>query len=163
MFDHKTVERFELGWLAVGTVLIVLLFAGVLLSMVSDTVPAVWSGSGLTRVDPAKLADTPFATPGLREENGRLHAYVLARAFAFQPAELHVPVGRPVTLHFTAADVQHGLQIESSNINVQIIPGQVAAVTHTFRRAGTFVSSCNEYCGVSHHLMAFRLVVEDRR
>lgn len=160
-FDHKTIERMELAWLGIGVVLVVMLFAGVLASMISDTVPNIWSGGGLTRVDVKALDKTPFAQPGVREVNGKLEAYILARSFMFQPAELRVPVNTPVTLHITAADVQHSLAIPTTNINVQIIPGQVAAATHTFKKVGTFVTACGEYCGVGHEKMQFKLTVYD--
>jgi cytochrome c oxidase subunit 2 len=30
----------------------------------------------------------------------------------------------------------------------------VSSVAHTFKRAGTYLLVCNEYCGAGHQLMA---------
>ncbi|MBZ9713585.1 cytochrome c oxidase subunit II [Deinococcus multiflagellatus] len=166
--EHHTLERLETIWLGMAVVIAVLLFASVLTSFLSGTTPSL-SGDGAHhlagvkngRLDPKNLAATPFATPGLRENaDGSLEAFVVARAFNFEPAVLRVPAGRPVTFHVTSADVMHGYLIEGTNINVNVVPGQVASFTTTFRSAGTHDTVCNEYCGVGHHNMLGRVVVE---
>ncbi|GGJ69238.1 cytochrome C oxidase subunit II [Deinococcus aquiradiocola] len=160
MLDHRTIERYELGWLVVSVVLVVMLFAGVLGSMISETVPGFF-GARSSYVDPAHLTGTPFATPGLhRNADGTLDAYIVARAFAFQPSTLRVPAGQRVTLHLLSVDVIHGLMLEQGNVNVELIPGQVANLPRTFTRPGTYTTECNEYCGSGHQTMAFHLVVE---
>lgn len=160
MLDHKTIERYELGWLGVAVVLVILLFAGVISSMASETVPGLF-GAKNTYIDPAKLNQSAFATPGLkRAPDGSLDAYIVARAFQFQPNVLRVPVGQKVTLHLVAADVIHGLMLGQGNLNVELIPGQVATLTRTFQYPGSYISECNEYCGIGHQTMAFKLIVE---
>jgi cytochrome c oxidase subunit II len=138
-----------------------MLFAGVLLSMVSETVPGLFRSSA-SYLNPDQLAQTAFAAPGLKTApDGSLDAYIVARAFQFQPNVLRVPAGRPVTLHVVAADVIHGLMLGQGNVNLELIPGQVATLTTTFNHVGTYESECNEYCGTGHQSMAFKLVVED--
>ncbi|WP_027483789.1 hypothetical protein [Deinococcus pimensis] len=159
---HDVIERYELGWMGVSVVLVVLLFVGVLASMISDTLPGVVE-SRTRFVDPAHLETTAYAKPGLHEENGELHAYVVARAFTFTPSVLTIPAGRRVTFHFTAADVLHGVQIEGSNINFELIPGHEGVASATFRTPGTYTSACNEYCGAGHQNMAFKLIVENAK
>ena len=166
--EHHTLERYENIWFGIAVVISVLLFVAVLTSFISGTYSAIQGEgahhiTGVTngRLDPRNLAATPFAQPGLRENpDGTLEAFVVARAFAFQPAALRVPAGRPVTIHITSADVMHGYQVEGTNINATAIPGQVASFTTTFRRPGTLSLICNEYCGVGHHNMLGRVVVE---
>ncbi|MFC6666219.1 hypothetical protein ACFP9V_13280 [Deinococcus radiopugnans] len=85
---------------------------------------------------------------------------MIARAFQFEPAVLKVPVGQPVTIHVTSADVLHGYFIEGTNINATAIPGQVSSFTTTFRRPGTLNLICNEYCGTGHHNMINSVKVE---
>jgi cytochrome c oxidase subunit 2 len=144
--------------------MVVLLFGGVIASLVSGTAPSLDEHHHVKYVDPANLAMTPFAKPGLREAtDGSLEAWIVARAFTFEPRELRVPLGEPVTLHFTSPDVTHGVKIEATNVNVQIIPGSVASVTHTFTRPGRFLVGCNEYCGAGHHAMNTLLIVEPRK
>ncbi|MFT2719098.1 cytochrome C oxidase subunit II [Deinococcus sp. A31D244] len=175
--DHHTLERYETAWLGVAVVLTVLLFVGVLASLISGTYPLLKAGTGHAhdgpvvkgRVDPAQLAATPFATPGLVVDRagqpvlnaqGTLDAYLVAGGFTFQPAVLRVPAGVPVTLHVTATDVVHGFQVTGTNVNVEILPGHVASLTVTFRHPGEQHVICNEYCGAGHHNMITRFIVE---
>ncbi|MEF2277131.1 cytochrome c oxidase subunit II [Deinococcus sp. YIM 134068] len=166
--DHRTLERYENIWLGIAVVLLLLLFASVFSSMISGTFPLLRGtggghAGGVTsgRVDPRNLAATPFAKPGLRENaDGSLEAFVVARAFNFEPAVLRVPAGRPVTIHVTAADVVHGYYVTGTNINAEILPGHVASFTLTFRRPGEQSVICNEYCGIGHHGMITRVVVD---
>ena len=158
--NHHTIEKYELGWLLVAVVLVVMLFAGVLGSMVSETVPGLFRSSS-SYIDPAKLNQTAFATPGLKTApDGSLDAYIVARAFQFQPNVLRVPTGQPVTLHMVSADVVHGLMLGQGNVNVELIPGQVATFRAVFNHPGTYTSQCHEYCGIGHQTMSFKLIVE---
>jgi cytochrome c oxidase subunit 2 len=160
VLDHHTVERYELAWLGLSVVLVMMLFAGVLGSMISETVPGLF-GAKNSYIDPARLSQSAFATPGLKTApDGSLDAYIVARAFQFQPNVLRVPAGRKVTLHMVAADVIHGLMLGQGNLNVELIPGQVATFTRTFHYPGTYTSECNEYCGTGHQTMSFKLIVE---
>ncbi|ABF44320.1 cytochrome c oxidase, subunit II [Deinococcus geothermalis DSM 11300] len=166
--EHHTLERYESVWLGIAAVMAVLLFASTLASFISGTYPALRGEgghhiSGVTngRLDPRNIAATPFAQPGLRENpDGSLEAFVVAKAFAFEPAVLRVPAGRPVTFHVTSADVMHGYEVAGTNINVTAIPGQVTSFSTTFRQPGTHTTLCNEYCGIGHHNMINRVVVE---
>ncbi|KEF34551.1 cytochrome C oxidase subunit II [Deinococcus sp. RL] len=167
--EHHSLERYEAIWFGIATLMAVLLFVAAIASFISGTYTAIEGTGGghhITgvesgRLDPRNLAATPFAEPGLRENpDGTLEAFVVARAFAFQPATLRVPAGRPVTIHLTSADVMHGYQVTGTNINATAIPGQVTSFTTTFRRPGTLSLVCNEYCGTGHHNMVNTIVVE---
>lgn len=175
--DHRALERYETAWLGVAVVMTALLFVGVLASVVSGTYPSLKADAGHAhvggivrgRVDPKNLAATPFAKPGLVvdaagqpvvNDQGTLDAYLVAGNFTFQPAVLRVPAGVPVTLHVTATDVAHGFQVTGTTINAEILPGHVAALTVTFRHPGEQHAICNEYCGVGHHNMITRFIVE---
>ncbi|MFB9991145.1 cytochrome c oxidase subunit II [Deinococcus oregonensis] len=168
--DHHTLERYETVWLVISVVMSVLLFTGVVVSFISGTYQAVRSdgssaGHHITgvksgRLDPRSIASTPFAKPGLRENaDGSLEAFIVAKAFAFDPAVLRVPAGRPITFHLTSLDVMHGYMVQGTNVNATVIPGQVTSFSVTFREPGTLNSICNEYCGIGHHNMLTRVIV----
>ncbi|THF69213.1 cytochrome C oxidase subunit II [Deinococcus sp. Arct2-2] len=172
--DHHTLERYETIWLVISVILSLLLFTGVLVSFISGTYQAVRSDGGSAsgghhiagvkggRLDPRAIAATPFATPGLRENaDGSFEAFIVAKAFAFDPAVLRVPAGRPITIHLTSLDVMHGYMVQGTNINATVIPGQVTSFSVTFRAPGTLSSICNEYCGIGHHNMLARVIVTD--
>ena len=108
------------------------------------------------RVDPRTVTDSgPFATPGLREiGEGKYEAWVVSRTFQFEPRELIVPLGAEVDIYVTAADVQHGFKVTDTNINMQVVPGQISKLSFTFDRIGEFPYICTEYCGIGHAAMA---------
>jgi cytochrome c oxidase subunit 2 len=80
--------------------------------------------------------------------------YTVAHIFAFDPAKISVPVGARVTFYVTSADVEHGFSIPDTGVNTMVTPGWVSEVSHTFKKAGTYLLVCNEYCGSGHQLMA---------
>lgn len=116
----------------------------------------------LMRVDPRTVRDTPpFDQPGLRElAPGEYEAVMLAQAWAFTPAELQVPAGSTVHFRIASVDVTHGFMVEGTRVNLTLIPGQVSMASATFRQPGTYLIVCHEYCGVGHHAMSGRVVVQ---
>ena len=51
------------------------------------------------------------------------------------------------TIYVTSSDLQHGLKITDTNVNVMVVPGQVSKLTYTFEEVGEFPYICHEYCG----------------
>ena len=113
------------------------------------------------RVDPRTVAtEGPWANPGLQEISpGKYRAYILAQTWAFLPNEITVPVGSEVTFYVTSKDVQHGFKLQDTNINMQIVPGQVSKLTVTFDEPGVHDYICTEYCGAAHAIMFGTLTV----
>lgn len=111
---------------------------------------------------PAEVRQTPpFDNPGLREiEPGRYEAVILGIAWIFQPSEIRIPAGSEVTFILTSTDVIHGFNIEGTTVNGMLIPGQITRITHTFRTPGEHLIICHEYCGIQHHTMYGRVIVE---
>ena len=60
----------------------------------------------------------------------------------------------------TSPDVVHGFSIPETGVNTMVIPGWVSTVTQTFKRPGTYILVCNEYCGTGHQLMAGQIEVK---
>ncbi len=171
--DHQTLEKYENMWFAVAILMSVLLAVAVFASFLSGTVPKIEGEGGAGhhlagvtngRINPKNLAGTPFATPGLVDnKDGTYSAFIVAKAFQFDPTVLKVPLGRPVTFYVTSADVLHGYYVEKTNINVSVMPGQVASFTTTFRTPGPLNIVCDEYCGIGHHNMLNKIIVEDAK
>ena len=118
------------------------------------------------RVDPRTVAtdpNSPWTEPGLRElAPGKYEAYVLAQTWQFMPREMTVPVGSTVTFYVTSRDIQHGFKLQNTNINMQIVPGQVSKLTHTFDEVGEYPYICTEYCGLGHAAMFGTLTVVEK-
>jgi cytochrome c oxidase subunit 2 len=72
--------------------------------------------------------------------------------------ELRLPVGRPVTLGLTSADVIHSVWIPALAGKVDTVPGRVNRLVVTAERAGTWRGPCAEFCGEQHARMALQVV-----
>ena len=111
--------------------------------------------------DTVTTSDSRFAKPRLEEiAPGVYNAYVVARMFNFVPAELRVPAGSQVNFYISSPDVIHAFEIARTNVNVMVEPGYVTQVRATFSEPGEYLILCNEYCGLGHHIMAGKLIVE---
>jgi cytochrome c oxidase subunit 2 len=76
--------------------------------------------------------------------------------------ELRLPVGERVALELVSPDVIHSFWVPSLAGKMDMIPGRVTRLALEPTRTGTFRGTCAEYCGASHALMAFSVVVMER-
>ncbi|HEY7204410.1 MAG TPA: cytochrome c oxidase subunit II [Methylomirabilota bacterium] len=156
-----TIYLYELAWILPSIAIPVGMLAALLVTAFGAGIH-VPSTAG--RLDPAKVAETPpFDQPGV-VKTGPLHYEVrlVSQIWSFTPNEIRVPVGATVTFVATSRDVIHGLFIPSANVNVMLIPGQISRVVARFDREGEFFVACHEYCGIAHHTMGGRVIVEPR-
>jgi cytochrome c oxidase subunit 2 len=72
--------------------------------------------------------------------------------------ELYLPIGEPVRLQLTSADVIHSLWIPSLHGKRDLIPGRTAETWIQADRAGVFRGECAEFCGLEHARMALEVV-----
>jgi cytochrome c oxidase subunit 2 len=72
--------------------------------------------------------------------------------------ELRVPVGRPVALAVTSADVVHSIWIPNFAGKLDMIPGRVNTLRFTAEREGVYRGVCAEFCGDQHTRMAFDVI-----
>ena len=119
--------------------------------------------SHIETIDPTTVrTDEEFGSPGvMMNADGSATVVIQAFMFAFLPNEIRVPRGRDVTFRLTSPDVIHGFQIVQTNGNTMVVPGYVSQFTTRFSRAGEYLIVCNEYCGLGHHIMSAKLIVED--
>ncbi|MCB8987135.1 MAG: hypothetical protein H6661_05250 [Ardenticatenaceae bacterium] len=57
-----------------------------------------------------------------------------------------------MTFYVTSKDVQHGFRINETNVNMQIVPGEVSKLTITFDEPREYDFICHEYCVSTSHL-----------
>jgi len=74
--------------------------------------------------------------------------------------ELHLPVGRPVRLGLSSADVIHSFWVPALAGKVDMVPGRVNHLLVKASRAGVFRGQCAEFCGEQHARMALHVVAE---
>jgi cytochrome c oxidase subunit 2 len=152
------IDLYERFWMWSAGAISVLFFGTIVFALVGEgTRPP----SHVETIDPkAVFTDPRFAERGVvLNADGSAMVTGIAMMFAFQPNEIHVPAGKPVTFRLTSADVVHGFEIVGTNGNTMVIPGYVSEFTTTFE-PGEYLIVCNEYCGLGHHLMNAKLVAE---
>lgn len=150
--QHQIIARWERRWLVTGVVMLVAFVALIVYSLITQGGHIVHGGG---KLPPSAVQDVPlFATPGVRElSNGEYEVGVVARAFAFNPANIVLPVGAKTRFYLTSVDVLHGYLIQGTAVNIELIPGQLAYFDFTFAHPGTFHVVCDEYCGINHQNM----------
>lgn len=159
MRQGTTVSLYELAWILPSIAIPV----GMLVALV---VAAFGVGIHLPgnegRVNPTRVTETaPFDKPGVVELTpSNYEVRLVSQIWLFTPNEIRVRAGSTVTFVATSKDVVHGLFIPHANVNVMLLPGQVARVTARFDRPGEYPIICHEYCGIAHHTMSGKVIVE---
>ncbi|MGD0281545.1 MAG: cytochrome c oxidase subunit II [Dissulfurispiraceae bacterium] len=72
---------------------------------------------------------------------------------------LNVPLGRPVKLILTSADVIHSLYIPAFRIKEDAVPGLRTHLWFKANELGAYDIFCTEYCGTGHSHMRSKVVV----
>lgn len=161
MRQPTTVYLYELAWILPSIAIPV----GMLVALIVTAFGAgIHVPGDAGRVDPTQLATTPpFDRPGVVQVGpGQYEVRMVAGIWSFAPNEIRVPAGSTVTFVATSRDVVHGLLIPRANVNVMLLPGQVARVTARFNRPGEYPFFCHEYCGIAHHTMWGKVIAEPR-
>lgn len=75
--------------------------------------------------------------------------------------ELHVPIGRQVSITLESDDVIHSFWVPQLVGKTDMIPGRINKL-HNFtpNEIGVFFGQCVEFCGSAHALMRFRVHVD---
>ena len=84
-----------------------------------------------------------------------------ARRFEFQPSEITLKKGEPVTLRLISDDVTHSLRVPGLNINQEMRKDHPAEITVTPAGAGDFKGECGHFCGSGHGKMKFTVHVTE--
>lgn len=85
--------------------------------------------------------------------------YLLGKMWQWYPI-LKLKKGQEYRLHVSSADLQHGFSLQPVNMNFQILPGYDHVLTITPTISGEYQVICNEFCGIGHHLMTGKIIVE---
>jgi cytochrome c oxidase subunit II len=88
------------------------------------------------------------------------HVYLAAFSYQWTPI-IRLQKGVEYTLHLSSLDVNHGFSLYPINVNFQVVPGYDYGLRVTPNAAGDFRIICNEFCGIGHHTMVGRVIVDD--
>ena len=75
--------------------------------------------------------------------------------------EVHLPVGRAVTLGLTSRDVIHSFWVPALAGKVDMLPGRTHQLRLQADRPGVFRGQCAEFCGEQHARMALHVVAHE--
>jgi cytochrome c oxidase subunit II len=88
---------------------------------------------------------------------------VVARRYAFEPAEIEVAVGETVRLMVRSGDGPHGIEMKQFKVKKVLERGAApVAIEIKADTVGRFPIVCSEYCGDGHDDMKGALVVVAR-
>lgn len=97
--------------------------------------------------------------PVCRPEPGE-DVYLQASMWRWEPV-LILEKGKTYTIHLSSVDVNHGFGLYPTNLNFQVVPGYDYGLRMTPNESGDFRIICNEFCGIGHHTMVGKIVVEE--
>lgn len=107
-------------------------------------------------------AQTEAAAPAHARPAGEPRVVqIVAHKFAFEPNQITLKKGEPVTIQLTSKDVKHGFYIRGLKVDEEIDPGKVTEVTITPDKSGEFPTICDHLCGLGHKHMKMTVVVEE--
>jgi cytochrome c oxidase subunit 2 len=72
---------------------------------------------------------------------------------------LHVPVGQPVRLVISSADVIHSFYVPAFRVKMDAVPGRYTELWFEATEPGEYPVQCAEYCGQAHSVMVSKVVV----
>jgi cytochrome c oxidase subunit 2 len=93
--------------------------------------------------------------------DGSVTIRMVAERYLFVPDRITLPVGIPVRLRITSADVPHAFRV--AGVRVKVVPGFVTEVHFSFSSPGEYEVQCEEFCGPGHHAMAERFIAVPKK
>lgn len=85
-------------------------------------------------------------------------------ARSFQTAnEIHIPVGRTVSVSLESVDVIHSFWVPSLAGKMDLIPGRENVLTLRAEHPGIYRGQCAEFCGLQHSHMAFVVIADEEQ
>ncbi len=98
---------------------------------------------------------------GAMAEAAARHVEVVAKRFAFEPADITLKKGEPVDLVLKSVDVAHGVRFRELNVEVNAGKGGKGTAHFVPNKTGTFIGHCSIFCGAGHGSMTLTLHVVD--
>ncbi|HUI67518.1 MAG TPA: cytochrome c oxidase subunit II [Nitrospirota bacterium] len=141
--DVKENLTIEILWTVIPTILVLLIFF------------AGWKGFQYMRTVP------PDAMPV--KVTARQWSWLFTYENGKQDSVLRVPLGKPVKLLITSADVLHSLYIPAYRIKEDCVPGMETHLWFLPDEIGSYDLFCTEYCGVGHSAMITKVEVVSQK
>ena len=163
----KKVDASEKLWLGIALVWCLILFAMMPLWHLKGGQNPSFETYRTTAEQFQKKVDALVAARKVGEEKGlpvvapdpKEDVYMLGRLWQWYPV-LKLKKGETYRLHLSSMDLVHGFSIFPLNLNFMVLPGYDYVLTITPTTSGEFYVVCNEFCGIGHHQMVGKILVE---
>ena len=76
-------------------------------------------------------------------------------------ATVHIPLGTPVQFWLRSKDVLHNFTVAQFRVKMDAVPGMTTFMWLEPTVLGEFELLCEELCGIAHHAMRGRVIVEE--
>lgn len=133
---------------------IILLFVLLIVDFVSGRAIDSMSSSK----DPVKIAVTGHQWWWEIAYSGETPSRLLSTA-----NEIHIPVGRPVSITLSSTDVIHSFWVPNLQGKRDMIPGHSTTIWLQADHPGTYEGQCAEFCGAQHAQMRLMVVAQSPR
>lgn len=74
---------------------------------------------------------------------------------------VHIPVGGPVRFWLRSKDVLHNLTVAQFRVKMDVVPGLESYMWLEPTKVGEYEILCEELCGMAHHTMRGRVIVDE--
>jgi len=86
---------------------------------------------------------------------------ITAKKFEFNPKNITLKKGVPVTFELISLDRKHGFNCEAFGIRSDVLPDKTSTIRFTPDKTGKFEFHCDVLCGVGHGKMKGEIVVTE--
>ncbi len=76
-------------------------------------------------------------------------------------ATVHMPVGGPVLIWLRSKDVLHNFTVAQFRVKMDAVPGMESFMWLEPTKVGEYEVLCEELCGIAHHAMRGRVIVDE--
>ncbi len=76
-------------------------------------------------------------------------------------ATVHIPLGEPVRFWLRSKDVLHNFTVAQFRVKMDLVPGLVTYMWLEPTKVGEYEVLCEELCGIAHHAMRGRVIVDE--
>ncbi|MEJ2138401.1 MAG: cytochrome c oxidase subunit II [Gammaproteobacteria bacterium] len=116
-----------------------------------------------------------FRYPGKDDEFGKVDPLLISvdNPFGMDPddptgqddvliagSQMHLPVDKPVKVLLRSKDVLHNYTVPQFRVKMDMVPGTISHLWLTPTSPGKYEIMCEELCGMAHHTMRGRVVVD---
>lgn len=165
---YAKVAKDEKIWITLAVIVCLGLFALMVLWHIYGKQNPSNTTYAVTNEGYRKLYEAYIEKNKVGEENGvpvvkpapNSDVIMMAEQWRWQPA-LILKKGQEYKFHLASVDVIHGFSLQPVNMNYEIHPEYDYVLTFRPTSAGDFRVFCNEFCGIGHHTMITKILVEE--